>query len=147
MTDKAHPKDVFARTPVHGPAYSPSFKGLATLIMMAIVYYAYLALERHAAFMAADVKFALAAVGVMLVLSYWALLKSTTTIDGHGIAQSLMFKRPLAWDEIRSVRLVRSPSAVRLYVRGDTGAVVVYHAGNSIVSSAFALIARRYPPN
>lgn len=146
MNDKAHPREIFARTPVHGPAYSPTFKALATLIVMAIVYTGAHALEHHAIRVGLEVRAGFAIVGASLVLSYWSLLRSTTTIDGHGITQSAMLKAPVAWDDLRGARLLRSPGAVRLIVRTDAGRVSVFHAGNDDVASAFALIARRYPP-
>lgn len=139
------PRQFFAERPMLGPAYHPVFKGVATLLMMAIVFYAYRALEAHAASLTSQLKLLFAAAGMTLLFTYYGLLRSQTTIDGDGIAQSWMFKKPVDWDQIRGARVVRLPMAVRLVVRTDAGRVLIYNAGDEHLGYAFEAIARRFP--
>lgn len=145
MSEQRDPRTYFAERPVLGPAYHPVFKGTATLLMMAIVFYAYRALEAHAAGLTSQIKLLFAAAGITLLFTYYGLLRSQTTIDGHGIAQSWMFKKPVGWDQIRGAQVVRMPMAVRLLVRTDAGRILVYNAGDEHLGHAFAAIARRFP--
>lgn len=150
MTDRPDPRrndprEFFGQHPMLGPAYHPVFKGTATLLMMAIVFYAYRGLEANAAALTGQIKLLFAAAGMTMLFSYYGLLRSQTTIDGQGIAQSWMFKKPVAWDQIRSARVVRLPMAVRLLVRTSSGRFLVYHAGTEELGFAFEAIARRYP--
>lgn len=135
----------FGRTPVIGPAYHPMFKGAATLLVMAIVFYAYRALEASAGAFELQTKVLFAAAGLTVLFTYYGFLRSQVRIDADGIAQSWMFKRPSAWDDVRSARLMRTPAQTRLLVRLASGRYHVYSAGDAVVAQAFLEIARRYP--
>ncbi|HEU4620687.1 MAG TPA: hypothetical protein VFS42_00550 [Burkholderiaceae bacterium] len=146
MNDVVHPRELFSRAPVIGPAYAAVFKATATLIVIAILYYGIRAFERTNVDASLQLMLGFGLIGVAVLMSYWALMRSTTTIDAKGISQTLMFKRPVAWDDIRSVRLVRLPTAARLFVRTNGPRVAVFHAGSQELAQAFAAVARRYPP-
>lgn len=145
MTAQQDPREMFGRVPVVGPAYHPMFKGAATLLVMAIVFYAYRALETTHAEFGLQTKVLFAAAGLTVLFSYYGFLRSQVRIDEYGIAQSWMFKRPSAWSDVRSARLMRTPMNVRLLVRLASGRYHVYSAGDAVVAQAFFDIARRYP--
>jgi len=136
--------DIFKQSPVMGAAYHPIFKGMATVLMIALLFYAWRFFESAGTQISRDMKLVFAATGMMVLFSYYALLKSTTTVSANGIEQSWMFKKPITWDEIRSTRVVRMPAAVRQIVRTQTGKFVIFHAGTSELASAFAAVANRY---
>ena len=93
----------------------------------------------------AQVRMVFAMAGLTVLFTYYGLLRSQTTIDGEGIAQSWMFKKPVAWSDIRGARVVRHPLAVRLIVRTQSGRFHVYNAGSEDLGHAFDAIARAYP--
>jgi hypothetical protein len=136
--------EIFQQAPVAGSAYHPIFKGMATVLMIALVFYAWRFFESAGTQISRDMKLVFAATGLMVLFSYYALLKSTTTVNGNGIEQSWMFKKPISWDEVRSVRVVKMPAAVRLIVRTQTGKFVMFHAGTRGLAEAFAAVAQRY---
>jgi hypothetical protein len=136
--------DIFKQSPVTGAAYHPIFKGMATVLMMALAFYAWRFFESAGTSVSRDMKWMFATTGLMVLFSYYALLRSTTTLSANGIEQSWMFKKPITWDEIRSVRVVRMPAAVRLIIRTQTGRFVIFHAGTSALAEAFAVVANRY---
>ena len=136
--------DIFKQSPVTGAAYHPIFKGMATVLMIALVFYAWRFFDSAGTQISRDMKLVFAATGLMVLFSYYALLKSTTSVGANGIAQSWMFKKPISWDEIRSVRIVKMPAAMRLIVRTQTGRFVIFHAGTSALAEAFAVVANRY---
>lgn len=136
--------DIFKQSPVMGTAYHPIFKGMATVLMLALVFYAWRFFDSAGTQISRHMKLVFAATGLMVLFSYYALLKSTTTVGADGIEQSWMFKKPITWDEIRSARVVRMPAAVRLIVRTQTGKFVMFHAGTSDLANAFAAVASRY---
>lgn len=146
MNDAApHPREVFAQSPLHGPAYGPMFKGTATVLVIAIVFYAVRAFQNTEAMFTFEMKAGLAMIAFVVLATYSALMRSTTRLDADGISQTLMFKRPVAWDNVRSVRLVRLPTATRLFVRTGGPRTAVFHAGSEDLGIGFALIAKRYP--
>lgn len=136
--------DIFQHTPVKGAAYHPVFKGMASVLMMALVFYAWRFMETGAAQIGSEFKTVFALAGLMVLLSYYALLRSVTTVDGQGIRQSWMFNKTVTWDELAGARVIRLPAAMRLLVRTQTGRFVIFHAGTTALADAFIAIARRY---
>ncbi len=145
MSELRDPRKYFGEHPMFGPAYHQVFKATATLLMMAIVFYAYRALERDSSVLTGQTKLLFAFAGMTILFTYYGLLRSQTTIDEHGIAQSWMFKKAVGWDEIRGARVLRMPMAVRLIVRTQSGRFNVYNAGSDDLGLAFDAIARAYP--
>lgn len=144
--DLRNPRQYFGAHPMLGPAYHQIFKAMATALMMAIVLYAYRALEQGGgAVLGTQTRMLFAMVGLTVLFTYYGLLRSQTTIDGEGIAQSWMFKTGVAWEDIRAVRVQRHRLAVRLMVRTQAGRVHVYDAGSDELGFAFDAIARAYP--
>lgn len=144
--DPRNPRQYFGAHPMLGPAYHQLFKAMATALMMAIVLYAYRALEHGGgAVLTTQVRMLFAMAGLTVLFTYYGLLRSQTMIDGEGITQSWMFKQPVAWEDIGGVRVERHRLTVRLVVRTRAGRVQVYDAGSPELSGAFGTIARAYP--
>lgn len=143
------PRDVFAQHPLAGQAYTQWQKGAATALMIGIVVTAARALEMTGAELTLEFRFALAMVGLCIVFSYWAVLRSVTMMDIHGVRQTMMLKRPVAWSDIRAVRVVRANSgsiaSTRLILRTADKKIHVLHGGCDELAAAFVLIARHYP--
>lgn len=144
--DLRNPRQYFGAHPMLGPAYHQIFKAMATALMMAIVFYAYRALEKDGgAVLTLQARMLFAMAGLTVLFTYYGLLRSQTTIDGEGITQSWMFKKPVAWEDIRGARVQRHPLTVRLVVRTQAGRFLVYDAGSPELGFAFDAIARTYP--
>jgi hypothetical protein len=146
MSPVGSPREYFADHPVSGPAYPALHKATATAIMIGIVFYASRAIENSGDLLTLEFKFALALVAILLVVSYRALMKSTTVIDGVGVGQTSMGKRTCEWSDILGVRVTRQPLGARMVVRTRNGRTTTYHGASEDVCAAFALISRRFPP-
>ncbi|WP_085317068.1 hypothetical protein [Derxia lacustris] len=140
-----HPRERFARQPITGPAYGPMMKGLATAVMIGIAFTAARAFDQTAGLLDGNVRAGLGVAGVLLLASYYALLRSTMTIDGEGLRQTWMAKRQVSWDEIEAVRLVRINGGARLLLRLNDGRTVAVNAGSDLLARSFELMSRWYP--
>ncbi|CAN5339303.1 hypothetical protein BH09PSE6_BH09PSE6_27250 [soil metagenome] len=146
MTSIGNPREYFADHPVAGPAYPAFHKASATAILIGIVFYGFRGLETGGGYLTLEAKFGLALLGLALLLSYRALMRSTTMIDVDGVAQTSMGKRTCEWSDILGVRVTRQPFGARMAVRTRNGRVTIYHAANEELSAAFDLLSRHYPP-
>jgi hypothetical protein len=133
-------------TPVSGPAYSPWFKMLATLLSFGIAGYviSYLLRYRPDALSA----LVLVAAIVALMLSYAGFLRSSVTIDAQGIRQSGWPGKQVVWSDVRSAKLIGLPNAgwlspPRLAVRTGT-AFYTFNGGTEALLSEFACISLAY---
>ena len=152
MTDTGapgSPRDVFHQHPMAGQAYTQWQKGAATALMIGMVVSAARALEMSGDALTLEMRFVLAMCGLLIVFSYWAVLRSVTMMDGSGVRQTMMLKRAIAWSDIRAVRVMRTHAgamaSTRLMVRTADRRVHVLHGGCDELAAAFVLIARHYP--
>ncbi|CAN5143424.1 hypothetical protein BH10PSE17_BH10PSE17_33220 [soil metagenome] len=146
MSSIGSPREYFADHPVSGPAYPAFHKASATAILIGIVFYGFRGLESSGNLLTLEMKFGLALIGLVLLFSYRALMRSTTMIDADGVAQTSMGKRTCGWSDILGVRVTRQPFGARMAVRTRNGRITIYHAANEELSAAFALMSRHYPP-
>ena len=135
--------------PLTGPAYSPWFKMLATLVTVALAGYGVSFAVRYALMdYSWSVRILFIAAMLMLALSYVGFLRSTVTIDAEGIRQSWLWNRQASWDEIRSAKLIGIPlagwlSPPRLVVRtGNT--FTTFNGGTPELVAEFARISIAY---
>jgi len=133
-------------TPVSGPAYSPWFKMLATLLNLGIIGYIISFLLRFRV----DALSGLVLAGAIMVLmiSYSSFLRATVTIDAQGIRQSGWPGKQVFWSDVRSAKLIGLPKAgwlspPRLAVRTGT-AFYTFNGGTEILLSEFAHISAAY---
>lgn len=132
--------------PVCGPAYSPWFKMLATLLVFGLVGYVASFLLRYGADPVSELL--LAAAIALLLLSYRGFLRTTVTIDARGIRQDGWPGKQVAWDDIRSAKLIGLPNAgwlspPRLAVRTGT-AFYTFNGGTQELLTEFAQISVAY---
>ena len=131
--------------PVTGPAYSPWFKLLATVISSALAAYAVSIIERFPLLQYGfAVKVLLLGSAVMLVVSYYWFLRSTVTVDDRGITQTWMYNRHVEWNDVRGAKMIGIPFASwvfppRLVVRTGT-AFVTFNGGSPALLTEFAKI-------
>lgn len=132
-----------------GPAYSPWFKMLATLVTVALAGYGVSFALRYAlADYGWGVRILFMAAMLMLALSYLGFLRSTLTIDAEGIRQSWLWSRQARWDDIRSAKLIGIPlagclSPPRLVVRTGN-AFTTFNGGTPELLAEFARISLAY---
>lgn len=135
--------------PLTGPAYSPWFKMLATLVTVALAGYGVSFAVRYALMdYSWSVRILFIAAMLMLALSYVGFLRSTVTIDAEGIRQSWLWNRQASWDEIRSAKLIGIPlagwlSPPRLVVRTGN-AFTTFNGGTPELVAEFARISIAY---
>ena len=133
-------------TTVSGPAYSPWFKMLATLLSAGIAGYVLSFLLRHRVDTLSELVLATAI--VVLMMSYGGFLRATLTIDAQGIRQSGWPGKQVFWSDVRSARLIGLPRAgwlspPRLAVRTGT-AFYTFNGGTQALLSEFAQISVAY---
>jgi hypothetical protein len=134
---------------ITGPAYSPWFKLLATVVCGGLAVYGVSVAWRFPLLQyGVGVQLLLLSAAVMLVLSYYWFMRSTVTIDEQGITQTWIYNRHVSWQDIRSAKLIGVPyaSAVfppRLVVRTNN-TFSTFNGGNRQVLTEFAKIALAY---
>ena len=128
-----------------GPAYSPWFKLLATLVTVALAGYGISFALRYSLFDYGWGVILLFVVAMLLLcLSYYGFLYSEVVIDANGIRQSWLWDRQVAWSEIRSAKLIGIPlagwlSPPRLVVRTGNS-FVTFNGGTPDLLAEFARI-------
>lgn len=137
------------RETVRGPAYSPWFKLLATLVSLALAGYGISFALRYSFIHAAlSVQLLFVVAMLLLALSYYGFLRSEVMIDAEGIRQSWLWNRQARWDEIRSAKLIGIPlagwlSPPRLVVRTGN-AFTTFNGGTPELLAEFARISLAY---
>lgn len=132
--------------PVSGPAYSPWFKLLATLLSFGMAGYVTSFLLRYRADTLTSL-WLLAAV-LFLMISYRGFLRASVTIDAQGIRQSGWPGKQVLWNDVRSAKLIGVPQAgwlspPRLAVRTGT-AFYTFNGGTQELLTEFANISAAY---
>ena len=135
---------------VSGPAYSRWYKFLATVVALVLVVQGVGVVLRFPLLQEAGLPVRMLLLGAvaMLALSYYWFLRSTITIDEHGIVQTWMFDRQVAWEDVRSAKMLGIPWAgwlfpPRLMVRTGN-AFATFNGGSDEVLQEFARIALAY---
>ncbi len=137
------------RETLTGPAYSPWFKMLATLVTVALAGYGLsFALRYSLLDYGWGVRPLFLAAMLMLAMSYVGFLRSEVTIDADGIRQTWLWNRQARWDEIRSAKLIGIPlagwaSPPRLVVRTGN-AFTTFNGGTTELLAEFARISLAY---
>lgn len=134
---------------ITGPAYSPWFKLLATIVCGVLAVYGISVAWRFPLLQyGVGVQLLLLSAAVMLVLSYYWFMRSTITIDDKGITQTGIYNRHVSWQDIRSAKLLGVPyaSAVfppRLVIRTNN-TFSTFNGGNRQILTEFAKITLAY---
>lgn len=132
-----------------GPAYSPWFKLLATLFTIALSGYGTsVALRFPIMDYGLGVQLLLFGALILLLLSYYGFLHSTTTIDEQGITQTWLVNRHVGWRDVRSAKMIGIPRAgwlfpPRLVVRTGN-AFSTFNGGTQELLTEFANISLAY---
>ena len=128
--------------PVHGPAYSSAFRFIALAVVLVIAAGALYTGGAATATGGAGRQLSLSLVVLaMMAVILVVLWRSMTTIDAHGIRQSGLIERHVAWNEIRATHLLRVGLTPRLVVRTAQGRLRVFYAGTAELREAFRTIA------
>ena len=131
---------------VTGPAYSAWFKALATAVTVGLALYgADIATRFPLLQYGFGVKAILICAAVMLAVSYYWFLCSTTTVDGDGITQTWLYNKHVEWRDVRGAKMIGIPYAgwlfpPRLVVRTGNS-FTTFNGGSQDVLVEFAKIA------
>ncbi len=134
---------------VTGPAYSPWFKLVATVLTALLAAYGiHIALNFPLLQYGFGVKALLLAAALMLAVSYYWFLRSTVTIDAAGITQTWVYNRHVEWRDVRSAKMIGIPYMgwlfpPRLVVRTGN-AFMTFNGGSQAVLVEFAKISLAY---
>jgi len=134
---------------VAGPAYSPWFKLLATILTAGLALYTISTAMRFPLMQYGfGVKMLLLAAALMLGVSYYWFLRSTVTIDARGITQTWLYDRHVEWRDVRGAKMIGIPYAgwlfpPRLVVRTGNS-FATFNGGSQAVLIEFAKIALAY---
>ena len=132
-----------------GPAYSPWFKFLATLFTIVLAGYGIsVALRFPLLDYGLGVQILLFGALILLLLSYYGFLHSTTSIDEQGITQTWLVNRHVSWRDVRSAKMIGIPRAgwlfpPRLVVRTGN-AFSTFNGGTQELLTEFAKISLTY---
>ena len=132
-----------------GPAYSPWFKLLATLLTFGMVGYgASFALRYPLSAYGGSVVALMLMALVLLLLSYYGFLHATISMDERGITQRGLLNKQVMWQEIRSAKLIGIPRAgwlspPRLVIRTGN-AFYTFNGGTEALLAEFARISLAY---
>lgn len=128
---------------VSGPAFSRPFKVLATVLVFGSL--AWLLRLWHQGQLGSGVSvnlaWFLAALAVML-WTWWAIVRSVTTIDGRQLHQTWVWDKRMPFDDLAYAKLVRVRGlewlvAPRLYVRTLLGKMAIFYAADPAVVGEF----------
>lgn len=115
---------------VTGPAYSPLFKLLATVVTIVLAGYAlHITLRFPLLEYGFGVKMLLLGAALMLAISYYWFLRSTVTIDEKGITQTWMYNKHVEWRDVRSAKMIGIP-----YLSGIFPPRLVVRTGNAFTT-------------
>jgi hypothetical protein len=128
----------FIKTRAEGPAFPVLVKVMATLLMMAMVYWGAGA-EQQIIWREFSAGAAVLFGGALLitVVAYVWILKSRTSIDGQAIEQTWIWKRRVLLADITQAKFIYVPYlswliAPRLIVRAGPGVNVFYSASPEV---------------
>lgn len=132
---------------VTGPAYSPWFKMIATVLTFGLAGYAASFLLRFPLDGLAP-KLVMVSAILLLLWSWRGFLHATVTIDAQGIRQGGLLGKDVAWSDIRSAKMIGVPHAgwlspPRLVVRTGT-AFHTFNGGTQELLTEFARISVAY---
>lgn len=134
-------------TAITGPAYSPWFKMIATVLTFGLAGYVASFLLRFPPDGLTPKLLMITAI-LLLLWSWRSFLHATVTIDERGIQQGGLLGKQVAWSDIRSAKLIGVPHAgwlspPRLVVR--TGiAFYTFNGGTQELLTEFARISVAY---
>ena len=130
--------DSFVDSPVEGPAFPLLVKAMATLLILAMIYWGAGA-EQQIIWREFSTGAALLFGGAILitVVAYVWILKSRTSIDGEAIEQTWIWKRRILLADITQAKFIYVPYlswliAPRLIVRAGPGVSVFYSASPQV---------------
>jgi hypothetical protein len=102
--------------PVSGPAYSLWFKLFATVVTILLAAYSVIIAIRFPLLQYGfGVKALLLCAALMLGVSYYWFLRSTTTIDHDGIVQTWLYDKRVEWRDIRGAKMIGIPYMTWLF--------------------------------
>ncbi len=129
-----------------GAAFPPLVKALATLLMLALlVWGARAGNDIEAVNWSAGALGFLSVVAVMILVCYFWILRSRTTITPTHIRQTWVWPKEVALADVAHVKLVAIPGldwliAPRVIVRARGRGVLVFHAADRALLQAFAVL-------
>ena len=128
----------FVDSPVEGPAFPLLVKVMATLLILAMIYWG-LGAEQQIIWKEFSTGAALLFGGAILItaVAYAWILKSRTSIDGEAIEQTWIWKRRILLADITQAKFIYVPYlswliAPRLIVRAGPGVSVFYSASPQV---------------
>jgi hypothetical protein len=130
---------------VSGPAYSTWFKLLASVVTAGLALYGVnIALGFPLLQYGFGVKLVLLGAALMLAVSYYWFLRSTTTVDAGGITQTWLYNKRVEWRDVRGAKMIGIPYAgwlfpPRLVVRTGNS-FTTFNGGSQGVLIEFAKI-------
>ena len=130
---------------IAGPAYSVWFKLVASVVSLGLAAYgAGIALHFPLLQYGFGVKALLFCAALMLVVSYYWFLRSTTRIDERGITQTWLYNKQVEWRDVRGAKMIGIPYAgwlfpPRLVVRTGNS-FTTFNGGSQEVLIEFAKI-------
>lgn len=132
---------------MRGPAFSPAFKVLATLLVFGSLAWLLRLLQRGQLGPQLSVNLAwfLAAMAMML-WTWWAIVRSTTGVDDRQLHQTWVWDKRMDLADLATAKLMRVRGlewliAPRLYVRTLVGRMAIFYTADPAVVAEFERLA------
>lgn len=133
---------------VSGPAFSRTFRLLATLIVGGCAIWFAQLWARGALGHGVSTGTGWFIAGLVLMAwTWWSIMVSTTRLDARGLHQRWVWDKDMAYDDLAYARLIRVPGlswliAPRLYVRTLAGKFTVFYGASPALISEFERMKR-----
>jgi hypothetical protein len=137
---------------VEGPAFPWLIKGMASVLMVALVLSGWAVLGKltQSSWFTA-LNFFVASTMALIIYCYYWILRSHTSIDANHIRQSWLWSKQVKINAITQAKFIYVPYlhwliAPRLIVRIGGRGSYVFHAADARVQAAFARLSLGYKP-
>lgn len=133
-------------TAVHGPAFTVSFKAVATAIVVGCTFAVGRLWFGAGVSHNSSVSLWFVAALAMLAMTWWSILRSTTRIKDNALFQRWMWDKHMDLSELAYARLIRIRGfdmiiAPRLYARTLAGRFAVFYGATPELLAEFERIA------
>ena len=132
---------------VEGASFSPTIKGLSTVLVLALAYGGWQSLQLGAwGQWSSGARLFMGLLMAAVVFGYWGILSSRTSVDGLCIRQSGAWPKEVRLAQITQLKLIQVRGlnwlvAPRLVVRSGAFGLTTFHAADPLVLAALKRLA------
>jgi hypothetical protein len=132
---------------VEGPSFSPTMKVLSSVLVLGLLAGGGQVLQQGAwAQWNSGTRWLMGGVGAVILMGYWGILRSRTSMDGHCIRQSWLWHKEVRLADITRLKLIHVPGwtwlvSPRLVVQAGAIGVTTFHVADPKLIEAMKKLA------